>query len=74
MNSSSKKVVALRQRQTQMVTVIKRGSIKEAIAKGMRKLAEKSLKKGFNAHKFCGTLKIKEDALVIQKRLRDEWE
>lgn len=57
-----------------MVTVIKRGSNKEEIAKGMKKLAKKSPKKGFDAQKFCGILKINEDALVIQKRLRDEWE
>jgi len=30
-------------------------------------------KKGFNAKIFTGKLKVNEDAMVIQKRLRDEW-
>ncbi len=36
-------------------------------------LARKQLKKTFNARRFCGAVKFDEDALVIQKRLRDEW-
>jgi hypothetical protein len=36
-------------------------------------LAVRQLKKGFDAKKFCGILKAEEDALAIQKRLRDEW-
>ena len=29
--------------------------------------------KGVNTLKFCGILKLKEDPLEIQKKLRDEW-
>lgn len=29
--------------------------------------------KGVDTKKFCGLLKLKEDPLAIQKRLRDEW-
>ncbi len=29
--------------------------------------------KGVNTLKYCGTIQLKEDALVIQKKLRDEW-
>jgi len=36
-------------------------------------LAGRQSKKNFDAKKFCGALKVDEDALVIQKRLRDEW-
>lgn len=36
-------------------------------------LAERQVKKKFDAKKFCGVLKVDEDALIIQKRLRDEW-
>ena len=36
-------------------------------------LAEHQTKKKFDAKRFCGALKVDEDALVIQKRLRDEW-
>ena len=32
------------------------------------------LNKGVNTLKYCGALKIKEDPLAIQKRLRDEWQ
>ena len=28
---------------------------------------------GINTLKYCGTIKLNEDALVIQKKLRDEW-
>jgi hypothetical protein len=31
------------------------------------------LEKGAGTRKYCGVLKLKEDPLVIQKRLRDEW-
>ena len=37
-------------------------------------LADRQVKKGFDAKKFCGILKVEEDALAIQKRLRDEWD
>ncbi|WP_185154396.1 hypothetical protein [Fulvivirga sp. M361] len=54
-----------------MVTVIKKGTDKEIIDK----LLKEALKtKGVDTHKYCGVIKLKEDPLVIQKRLRDEWE
>lgn len=56
-----------------MVTVIKSGADKHLIEKRLKALYS-SPKKGFDAHKFCGILKLEEDPLVIQKRLRDEWE
>jgi hypothetical protein len=37
------------------------------------RLADDKPKKSFDARKFNGTLKVNEDAMVIQKRLRDEW-
>jgi len=58
-----------------MVTTIKRGATKAEIQSLFEKLESHSTKsKGFDAHKFCGTVKFNEDALEIQKRLRDEWE
>jgi len=36
-------------------------------------LADRQAKKGFDAKHFCGILKVEQDALVIQQRLRDEW-
>ncbi len=55
-----------------MVTVIKRGSSKEVIAKRLKELDKKKVK-GFKAKQFCGILKLEEDALVVQKQMRDEW-
>ena len=56
-----------------MVTVIKKGSNKKIIAERIKALSRKP-KKAFNAQQFCGILPLEEDALAIQKRLRDEWE
>lgn len=33
----------------------------------------RDIHKPFDAKKFIGILKVDEDGLVIQKRLRDEW-
>ncbi|MDQ2719052.1 MAG: hypothetical protein M3Z26_04725 [Bacteroidota bacterium] len=34
----------------------------------------KNLKnEGVDTSKYCGILKLKEDPLIIQKKLRDEW-
>lgn len=54
-----------------MVTVIKKSSGKKKASEQI----EKALKtKGVDTHKFCGVIKLKEDPLLIQKRMRDEWE
>ena len=58
-----------------MVTTIKSGASKEEIQSIFSKMEKKrEFKKGFNAYEFCGTVKFNEDALEIQKRMRDEWE
>ncbi|MGB3774366.1 MAG: hypothetical protein WA951_03845 [Leeuwenhoekiella sp.] len=54
-----------------MVTVIKKGSDKKEIEKALSNM--KSERK-FNAYKYCGTVKLKDDPLEIQKKMRDEWE
>jgi len=43
------------------------------IAKIKRFLAQRQVKKGFDAKKFVGKIPVDEDALVIQYRLRNEW-
>ena len=58
-----------------MVITLRKGASKREIKKTIRQLeALESNRKGFDAHKYCGVLKIKEDALNIQKRLRNEWD
>ena len=54
-----------------MVTVIKKGISKTSI----RHLVQKTqVKKGLDAMKYSGVIKLKQHPLDIQKKLRDEWE
>jgi len=52
-----------------MSIIIKKGTPKKRVKE---KLKEFSGKK-FPASKFSGKIKIKEDAVAIQRKLRDEW-
>lgn len=54
-----------------MVTIIKKGANKEEIERALMGIT--SVKK-FNAFKYSGKVKFKEDPLLIQKKMRDEWE
>jgi len=57
-----------------MVTIIKRGSSLKTVVAQVKKASTKKVpKKELDAHKYCGTVKFKEDGLVLQKRWRDEW-
>jgi hypothetical protein len=40
----------------------------------IKKLKPASRVKKIDIRKFVGTIKFKEDPLIIQKKLRDEWE
>lgn len=60
-----------------MTIVIKKGDSKEENQKkinGLQKKRYKSKQKSFT--ELCGSLKgvFKEDAVVIQRKLRDEWQ
>ena len=64
-----------------MVWILKHGATEEEMAELKRKVAAEcpqtedvSSKKGLDIKKYCGVLKLTEDPMVIQKRLRDEWE
>jgi len=54
-----------------MITVIKKGTDTKLLARQLKKALNT---KGVDTHKYCGVIKLKEDPLVIQKRMRDEWE
>lgn len=56
-----------------MVTVIKKGDSRDNIRKALEKINENP-NKGFDAKKYSGILKLDEDSLVIQRRMRNEWE
>ena len=53
-----------------MVTIIKKGASKTAIKQLVQKV---QIKKGIDAYKYCGVIKLKEHPIVIQKELRNEW-
>ena len=53
-----------------MVTVLKQGATKEHIKKILDKLKKEYKSKGIDAHKYLGKIKLKKDALTIQKELR----
>lgn len=54
-----------------MVLVLKQGASK----KDMESLSAKIKKtKGVDTKKYCGVIKLSEDPLEIQKKMRNEWE
>ena len=55
-----------------MVITIKSGASKKTILLLLKGL-ENKIGKGIDAKKYCGKIKLKKDALKIQKELRDEW-
>jgi uncharacterized protein (UPF0335 family) len=57
-----------------MVLVLKKGATKKEIEAIEKKLYKEKDSSGFNAKKYNGILKLKEDPLVIQQKMRDEWE
>lgn len=57
-----------------MVLVLKKGASKKDIAAIEEKLYKEKSFAGFNAKKYNGVLKLKADPIVIQKKLRNEWE
>jgi hypothetical protein len=53
-----------------MVTIIKKGSPGGKILKVLKKL---QVSTGLDAFKYCGVIRMDEDALAIQKKMRNEW-
>jgi hypothetical protein len=53
-----------------MVLVLKKGASKKEINLIKKKF---STVEGVDTKKFCGSIKLKEDPLTVQKSLRDEW-
>ncbi len=55
--------------------VLKKGASKEEIAELSKKIGLRTSKKGLDTSKYVGTVKFGgEDALMIQKRMRSEWD
>ena len=53
------------------VITLKKNEIKKITEKKVRH-AEKQ-RKGLNAKQYCGKIRLKEDPLTYQRRIRDEW-
>lgn len=51
--------------------ILKKGASKKEIESIEKKLKTKT---GIDVMKYCGKIKLKEDELVIQKSLRNEWQ
>ena len=57
-----------------MVLVLNKGASKKEIDRINKKLSAIESGKKLDVKKYCGVIKLKEDPLTIQRKLRDEWE
>lgn len=63
-----------------MIVTITSRSSKEEIQAALKKLEQNNLKhkrkdkNDFDAYRFCGVIKLKEDPMTLQKNWRNEWE
>lgn len=57
-----------------MVKILKKGATKKKIKTIMESFSKTSNSKGVNVYKYVGKISLKEDALIIQKQFRDEWQ
>jgi hypothetical protein len=57
-----------------MVTVIRKGTSREAIKSLLVKSLKKKTHKGIDVKKYCGLIQLKDDPIFLQKQWRNEWE
>jgi hypothetical protein len=57
-----------------MITTLKQGADVKTIQEILMKISSLPPSKGINAKKYCGIIHLNESPLVIQKKMRDEWE
>lgn len=55
-----------------MTTILRSSTTRKELL-ALLKRKRKRPRKGVDVKSFSGTLTLKEDPLVIQKRMRDEW-
>jgi len=55
-----------------MVIVLKKSDSKRIVNKKLKTIKPSKPIKPFNAKKYNGIIKLKEDPLIIQKQMRDE--
>ncbi len=56
-----------------MITILKSGMTKKNIQLLLKRIRDSRSRKGIDAYKYCGTIKLQADAMIIQKELRNEW-
>ncbi|MCD4696512.1 MAG: hypothetical protein K8S16_09760 [Bacteroidales bacterium] len=56
-----------------MITTITIRTEKQVIEKIIKELQSNTSERGIDAYKYCGIINLKNDPVVIQKMLRDEW-
>lgn len=56
-----------------MIIIIKKSTSVKEVNKMLNNLKPLKTDALFQASKFCGKIKFDENALTIQKRLRNEW-
>ena len=64
-------LIIIFEKNSYMVMIINKKTSKRSLEKFLK---SKSRTKIFNAKKHFGAVRFSEDALTIQKRLRNEWE
>jgi hypothetical protein len=57
-----------------MVWVLKQGATKDEIQELQKQIADATSKPLIDLRKYCGVIKLREDPLEIQRKMRDEWE
>ena len=57
-----------------MILILKSGASKKEIEVIEKKLYKGKVSGGFNAEKYNGVIKLKEDSLAIRLKLRNEWD
>jgi hypothetical protein len=56
-----------------MVTVIKKDTASQTIKSLLEQGARQKPRKKIDIEKYCGTIKLTEDPLLLQKKWRDDW-
>jgi hypothetical protein len=57
-----------------MVMTIKLGATKKSIKKILENITKEIKPKGVDVYKYVGKIRLKKDALNLQRELRNEWE
>ena len=57
-----------------MDNTLKKGEGKKKMQKLLEELARNRKRPQKNIRRFCGVIHLKEDALKIQKKIRNEWD